>query len=74
MAGSVGSAERMNYTVHGDSVNLAARLESLNKQYGTRILTSEFTIEIADPAIAYTQIGSVQIEGKTDPVTVYRII
>jgi adenylate cyclase len=73
IAGNIGSAAIMSYTVIGDSVNLGARLESLNKEYGTRIIISQATREaLADPG-GCRPLGDVLVKGKTTPVTIYEV-
>ncbi|MBT3886021.1 MAG: adenylate/guanylate cyclase domain-containing protein [Rhodospirillaceae bacterium] len=75
IAGSVGANERLNYTVHGDAVNIAARLEQMNKEFGTRVLISEDTKTLAGDTgdFAFTAMGAMPIRGKTQEVTVYGV-
>src|SRR5882724_3899529 len=74
LVGSIGSELMMSYTVMGDTVNLASRLESANKEYGGRILVSEATIAGAAGAIEAREIDRVVTMGQTRPETVYEIM
>jgi adenylate cyclase len=70
VAGAVGSSGRLTYTVHGNAVNLAARLEALNKDYGTRILASGKTAERC-PELALRRLGDTEVRGYGDRVELY---
>jgi adenylate cyclase len=73
--GSMGSSLRYAYTAMGDTVNLAARLEGLNKEYGTRILISEFTRRaLRDDQFICREIDLIRVKGKLQPVTIYEIL
>jgi adenylate cyclase len=73
VAGAVGSAERLLYTVHGDEVNIAARLEQLNKKYGTYLLASESAVRAAGAEFAFRLVDEVAVRGRAAPTRVYTL-
>ena len=74
VAGNMGTANKMNYTIMGNAVNLAARLEGVNKQYGTWILASEYTAREAGDALLYRKLDRVRVVGINEPVRLCELI
>ena len=72
--GNMGSPGRMNYTLMGDNVNLGARLEGTNKQYGTNIIISEFTYGMVKDKFIVRELDNIRVKGKNKPALIFELV
>ena len=73
IAGNVGAGSRLTYTVYGDAVNSAARLEQLNKKYGTTTIISDSTVSLLRGEYPIEEIGEVSIRGKRESLRIFTL-
>ncbi|MBV9498482.1 MAG: hypothetical protein JO138_03825 [Acidobacteriaceae bacterium] len=73
IVGSVGAADRLQYTAMGDAINVASRLEGLNKEFGTSILVSGEMVHSVEVDLTFRALGSVQVKGRGERLTVFEL-
>jgi adenylate cyclase len=74
IVGNIGSDVSMSYTVMGDTVNLASRLEGANKAYGTRFLVNARTTHMTGELFQFREIDQIRVEGKQEPEHIYEVM
>ena len=72
IAGSVGGGGRQTYSLYGEAVNLSARLETLNKDYGTQVMVDSTTVSHL-PQVPFHEIGRIEVRGVSEPAAVYTV-
>jgi adenylate cyclase len=72
--GNMGSDKRLAWTVMGDNVNLASRLEGMTKEYRSRIIISEFTFRQVAHQFVCREVDKIRVKGKNQPVTIYELM
>lgn len=74
VVGNMGSKNRFNFTIMGDEVNLASRLEGTNKEFGTRLIISENTYQAASHIVVARELDLIRVKGKMKPVRIYELL